>query len=59
MVSTAPALHLYFVNDTPAVSGDRVYAEIGVNKPGAQIECHLTRLDNSRKNCKLATYTVI
>ena len=50
------ALHLYFVNDTPILTGDGVYAEIGINRPGGQIECHLTRVTDSRRDCELHNY---
>ena len=52
-VFVATALNLYFVNGSPIITGDNIYVEIGINKPGSHVECHLTRLANSRKDCML------
>ena len=46
------ALRVYFVNDTPTLTEDSIYAEIGINRPEAKIECHITRTNNTRKDCE-------
>ena len=45
-------LEVFFVNNTPILDVDRLYAEFETNRPGVLIECHLTHLDNSRVDCK-------
>ena len=46
------ALSIRFVNDTPILVVDRVYAEIEISRPGVTMECHLTHQDGSRTDCK-------
>ena len=44
-------LEVFFVNNTPILDVDRVYAEFETNRPDVLIECYLTHLD-SRVDCK-------
>lgn len=46
------ALSIRFVNDTPILSVDSVYAEIEISRPGVAMECHLTHLSVPRMDCK-------
>lgn len=40
------------MNDTPTLTGDSIYAEIGINRPEGTIECHLTQSSDTRKDCE-------
>ena len=46
-------LEVYFINDTPRLSVGNVFAEFETNRPGVEIQCHLTRLDSALQDCKL------
>ena len=44
-------LEVYFVNNTPVVTKDRIYAEFESNRPGVSLLCHLLRFDNTKEDC--------
>ena len=49
-------LEVYFVNNTPVVTKDRIYAEFESNRPGVSLLCHLIRFDNTKEDC---TFTCV
>ena len=50
-----PGIDLYFINNTPELVGGSVSAEFAANRPGLEISCHLTHLDEFgfKQDCKL------
>ena len=52
VVSVYAALEVYFINDTPVLTVDRLFAEFRASRPNVTLECHLTHLDFTREDCK-------
>ena len=52
------ALEVYFINDTPVLTVDRLFAEFRASRPNVTLECHLTHLDFTREDCKFLRITI-
>ena len=56
LIPATEPLEVYFINDTPQLSGGSVFAEFETNRPGVEMRCHLTHLDSALQDCKLLNF---
>lgn len=51
-------LEVYFVNNTPVVTRDMIYAEFESSRPGVTLQCQLIRFDNTKEDCKFGMHVL-